>query len=289
MEIKKCQLCEHLLVGSVSSEFLSDTGELASGELVHAAVVHVVHEVRGWVVASIIGARVHNAGAAVVGLLLSWGVGNAITTANLAAATLEGVVQTHPMANLVGAGVAFVVVGSRSTRERCVKDHNTIHAGGRLVVLGEGSPAQKTPTDVGGVKVKGIGSSLAEGRLHRLLNGSTGLNREPIVVGGGVRAGQLEGPALGTVGVVQDGDLRCNLRAVQCTNTLGVGDDVDVHGNLILGHHGGSAEELGLPVRLSSVELLLSQINNTASSKAIGIMVTMGEGDGKECQNEDKI
>jgi hypothetical protein len=99
-----------LLSSTISAELLMNTGKLSISKFVHATVVHVVHEVGIGVVARIVGARVDDTGASVVGLLLSRGVGNTITTSNLVASTLEGVVETHPMANFMSSSVTFIVL-----------------------------------------------------------------------------------------------------------------------------------------------------------------------------------
>jgi 3-oxoacyl-ACP reductase-like protein len=116
-----------LLSGAISREFVSDSGKLTIGELIHAGIVNVVHEVSGGVISGIRGAGINDTGASVVGLLLSGGVTNTITTTNLAASSLEGVVQAHPVTHLVSGSVTLVVVGGRSSGHGGVQHNNAIH------------------------------------------------------------------------------------------------------------------------------------------------------------------
>ena len=111
------QFILYLFAVSVCGELLGNSGELAGGELSHAGIVDVVHEVGGGVITGLIGAGVDGAGASVVGLLLGGGILDTITSHELSATSLEGMVETHPMADLVGTGITLVVVLGGSTGE----------------------------------------------------------------------------------------------------------------------------------------------------------------------------
>jgi len=270
----------NLLALTVSSELVSNASILAISELDHAGIVHVVHEVIGGVVASIIRAGVHNAGAAVVGGLLSGGIIDTITTSHGSASTLEGVVQTHPVADLVGASVTLIVVGGRSTGQRGVQNHDTIHIGLLLITGGEGSPTQQTTADVGEVQVQVISRSLSQGGLHVSLGRGLGtslgrLDGEPLIIDGNINRVQDEGPATLGVGIVQHLDLGSVLRIRDGTSTSGVVDGVNVNldGSTSLLLLQGLQSGLGLGLNQS--ELLGGQIGNTAAVDAVIIVVVI--------------
>lgn len=71
--------------------------------------------------ASGIWARVTASWAAAAGRQLLWGVGDAVTGAG-ARVTLEGVEEAHPVADLVGYGLAEVVVGLGAARRSAVEN-----------------------------------------------------------------------------------------------------------------------------------------------------------------------
>mmetsp|Transcript_112081 Transcript_112081/g.241670 ORF Transcript_112081/g.241670 Transcript_112081/m.241670 type:complete len:219 (-) Transcript_112081:272-928(-) len=194
-----------LFSSTVGAELLSDASELSISELVHAAIVHVVHEVVEGVVTGLVGAGVKSfLGALVVGLGLSGGVLHHVTSEAFLASTLEGVVKTHPVTYLVGTSVTFIVVRGGSTGEGGVQDDNTVHLRGALVVLGEGGPAQESSADVGRVEVELVGAANTEGLLHVLLGAGAGGHGVPVVIGSDVLGGKHELPVSGGIGSVQD-------------------------------------------------------------------------------------
>jgi len=68
-----------------------------------------------------VGARVTASGASAGGAELGGRVGDEVAVAG-AAAALEGVVETHPVTDLVGDGVAEVEVGGAAAGHRGVED-----------------------------------------------------------------------------------------------------------------------------------------------------------------------
>lgn len=68
-------------------------------------------------------------------------VGDGVARAR--AATLEGVVETDPVANLMSQGLTAVVVGDRATGEGANVDNNTIVLRSGLVRGGESSISQE--------------------------------------------------------------------------------------------------------------------------------------------------
>jgi len=112
-------------------------------------------------------ARVTANRAAAGGGGLSGGIGDVVTAAS--AAALEGMVETHPVANLVGGGVAEVVVGERATGDGAVEDGATV-AVERSRARGDGlrevAVAEVTTHLVQVVDIQGTVGALAEGPLH---------------------------------------------------------------------------------------------------------------------------
>lgn len=64
--------------------------------------------------------------------------------AGAGASTLEGVVETEPVASLVGKRAAEVVVGSRAAGDRGEEHDNTVILGGTRVAGWEGGVAEET-------------------------------------------------------------------------------------------------------------------------------------------------
>jgi len=127
------------------------------------------------------------------------------------AAALEGVVEVHPVTNLVGGGAAQVVGGGSTAGDGLAEDGATVEneVGGAASVArgGEVAVAEEAAAQVAeevDVQV-GVGS-LAESLLHGLF-GAVG---SPVGVDGVVGADQLEGDAMLAVRVVHDGELVVN-------------------------------------------------------------------------------
>lgn len=106
----KLQNIIHLMATTVGREFLGNAVELSVGEFGHAGVFNIVHEVGGGVISWLVRAGVNDARAAVVSSLLSRGVLNTISTTELLAFALEGVVQAHPVTGFVGNGITLIVL-----------------------------------------------------------------------------------------------------------------------------------------------------------------------------------
>ena len=118
------------LLNTVSVEEGVHASALEGGELGHAGVVGVVHEVMDRVNTGVGGtsAGVPSSGAAGGGSGLGGGVGDGITAG---ASALEGVVETEPMAGLVGQGAAEVEVGRGSSVDGGAEDGAAVLDDGR--------------------------------------------------------------------------------------------------------------------------------------------------------------
>src|SRR5690606_22993910 len=162
-------------LGAIRRPLLAHPGRLTLGELGHAAVVGVVHEVVDRVHA-FLAASVPALGALVRGLRLRRGVVDLVAAG---AAVLEGVVEPEPVPDLVGAGVALVVVLGSLAGQRLVQHDDAVVTRGVLVPLGEGGPAEQAAADAGGVEVQVALVALAQRRLHLLLLGGVGLDGVP--------------------------------------------------------------------------------------------------------------
>src|SRR5215213_199647 len=210
-------------------------GDLTVGEPVHAGVEGVVHEVPDRVVARC-GASVAAHRALECRGRLGSRVGDVV--AGRVAAVLEGVVQPHPVPDLVGAGVAEVVVGGRPTGQGLVEDDDPVHIGVGGVGRREGGPTPQTGSRLGGVDVQGPGPALAQRRLHLALLWAALPHVVPGGVDRGLRAGQPEGESGEPVRPVQHLDLLGYL-VVGHLPAGPVADDVHVH------RHGRRREGLG--------------------------------------------
>src|SRR5688572_25388597 len=102
-----------LLAEAVGREERVHACVLTSREVVHARVVRVVHEVPDRVDAGLVAARIATDRATERRRLLRGRVADEVAVA--VTATLERVIEAHPVAGLVGAGVAEVVRRRRAT------------------------------------------------------------------------------------------------------------------------------------------------------------------------------
>merc|ERR1719487_778486 len=145
--------------------------------------------------------------------------------------------------------------------------NNTIHEGVLLVVLGEGGPAKKTITNVGGIEVEVIGIALAKSGLSLLLSNATRGHHIPVVVGSDVLALEGKLPSSLSVGSIEHIDLIADLLIRHLTSTGRVSNDV--------------LKNLVTSV-LSGEKLLLSEILHTAAvvANSISILVEVGHGGG---------
>lgn len=202
---------------AVGAHLALQTGDLASGELVHAAVVAVVHVVVDGVDTGA-GAGVTAGGASRGKGRLGRGVRNLV--AGAAAATLESVVETDPVTGLVGEGPAEVEVGGGTAGDGGEEDDDTIVGGVGSVVRGEGGVAQKTLVNAAGetdgVDVQSVRAALAKLTLHGGLQRRGWADRvEPVGVHGAGGTSEREAQAGARVVLVQDVDLG---------GKLGIGD-----------------------------------------------------------------
>ncbi len=114
----------NLNLSTVSVEEAHHASGLARGELLVAGVDGVVHVVVDGVKARNARARVTASGASRRRAVLSRSVVNLVTGA--VAAALEGVEETHPVADFVGGGTALVVGSGRAARDGASEDGATI-------------------------------------------------------------------------------------------------------------------------------------------------------------------
>lgn len=165
------------------------------------SLIRVVHVVADGVETSLARARVTANGASRGGRRLSGGVGDEVAVAG--AAALEGVVETEPVADLVGDGVAEVVVGGAAAGNGGREDGAPIvvevvgpagHAGGEVAVSEVAAEVLEE------VHVQGAVGTLAEGLLH----GELGTVAGPLGVDGAVGALEHELDVVGGVGGVHD-------------------------------------------------------------------------------------
>merc|ERR1719487_133503 len=161
--------------------------------------------------------------------------------------------------------------------------NNTIHEGVLLVVLGEGGPAKKTITNVGGIEVEVIGIALAKSGLSLLLSNATRGHHIPVVVGSDVLALEGKLPSSLSVGSIEHIDLIADLLIRHLTSTGRVSNDVHVHTNSSPIHSAGNDVLKNLVTSvLSGEKLLLSEILHTAAvvANSISILVEVGHGGG---------
>ncbi|TLD26567.1 hypothetical protein PspLS_05208 [Pyricularia sp. CBS 133598] len=204
-------------------------GVLARGELLVARVVRVVHVVVDGVKTGLVGAAVTADGAAAAGAGLGGSVVNQVTLA--VAATLEGVVQTEPVADLVHSGLAKVEPVDVATGDGSRSDGAAVEAdGGGGGRGGEVAVAEDATGDAGQeVQVQVLVGSLAESGLHGSLSAVPG----PVGVDGAVSALEDELDARGGVVLVHhtelllDGGVLLGI-LVAGRSRGGGGNDVDV-------------------------------------------------------------
>lgn len=157
----------HLFAGAVSGPVRVNASLLAGGELLVASVIRVVHVVVDGVDTGLAGAGVTADGAARGGRGLGGGVGNQVAGAG--AAALEGVVEAEPVTDLVGGGVALVVVGQRAAGDGRVEHGAAVLVevgGARGDRGGEVAVAQVAAHVLEEVDVQGRVGALAERLLH---------------------------------------------------------------------------------------------------------------------------
>jgi hypothetical protein len=148
----------------------------------------------------------------------------------LGAAALERVIEAHPVADLVGAGVAEVVRRRGAAGHRRVQDDHAVDLGLRRVARRERRPAEQAAAHVVRVDVEVVRAALTQRVLHLRLAGATGAG-VPGGVGGAVgHPSEGERPAGRRVGRVEHVDLRGDLRVgdVAVRQRRAVVDDVPV-------------------------------------------------------------
>lgn len=157
---------------------------------------------------STVGARV-TAGRASAGWAgLRGGIGNRVTSAG--AAALEGVVETHPVADLVGDGLALVEGSRGATGNGAEQDGAAISdevGRARRGSGGEVAVSQVAAGVVHEVEVEVLVATLAESTLHGHLVRVPG----PAGVDGAVNTLEGEGVASSSVVVVEDSQLSIEL------------------------------------------------------------------------------
>lgn len=170
------------------------------------SVVHVV--VDG--VSSATGAGVAGGRAARSSSLLRGGVGNGV--ANSSAGTLEGVVETEPVTNLVDDGEAVVVVGLVTAGYGAGQDGAAVPDEDGVAADGLGQVGVAVSIKAGHeVDVDISISTLAKSGLH----GGLGTVLGPVGVDGPVTAGIGERDAMGSVSSVHDFELRIKSGVLQ--------------------------------------------------------------------------
>ena len=265
-------------LGTVAGNRLGDTGGLASGEVVHARVIAVVHVVPD-AVNTAAGAAVLTNGASRGGGGRGGSVADKVARAR--AAALEDVVETEPVANLVGEGAALVVGGERATGVGVPLDNDTVVLGSAGVVPGEGGVAEQAVGEVDGVDVEGVGSTVTEGVLHRRLSRGTLVDvAEPVAVGDSLGALEEEGDAGASVVLVKDVDRGLDLGSGELAAGA-VGDSVPRDGD----RGGALGRGVDLHVGNLGLHLLLGLVVDLAVVTASTVGHTGTEnsrGDGKE-------
>lgn len=179
---------------------LNPTGEKEGGNI----LIRVIHIVVNRIQARLARARVPASRAPTARRRLGRGIRHVIAVAR--ASSLEGMVQTEPVADLVGGRVAEVVVGQRAAGQGVVEDGAAVVV--PVVGLGrdrgrEVAVAQSVAEVLEDVQVQVFVGSLAQGLLH----GELGAVDGPVAVDGVV--GTLEGEldVVRGVGLVEGGDL----------------------------------------------------------------------------------
>lgn len=297
-------------VGAVLVEVRGHAGLLAGGELLVAGTVFVVshhypqiyksrweegnilirviHIVVDRIKTSLARARVTAGRAATGSGSLGRGISDVIAVAG--AAALEGVVETEPVADLVGGGVAEVVVGEVAAGQGVVQD-------GAAVVVpvvglggdrgGEVAVAESVAEVLEDVQVEVLVGALAE----RLLHGQLGAVNGPVAVDGVVGALEGELDAVGGVGGVEDGDLVVNhggLDNVLVDSLVNLGMKV-TYGNVATAERGGRGNDVEVDVDVdgglgrdtaggSESSLLLSNLLGHLDVLARGSVSTAVEG-----------
>ena len=167
-------------------------------------LIRVIHVVMDRIQAGLARARITTSRAPRAGARLGGGIRDVVAVAG--AAALEGMVQTEPMADLVGGGVAEVVVGEGAAGEGGRQDRAAVV----VPVVGLGGDAGREVAVTKGVaevledvQVQVLVGALAE----RLLHGQLGAVDGPVAVDGVVGALEGELDAVRGVGAVEGGDL----------------------------------------------------------------------------------
>lgn len=196
------------------------------------SLIRVIHVVVDRVKASLAGARIAAGGAAGRGAGLGGGVGDLVAGAG--AAALEGVVETEPVADLVGGGLAEVVVGGAAAGDRRRQDGAAVVVevvGARADVVGEVAVAGSGVIRISCQKGKDVSDGLPEVAANlplevdvqgtivtlaeRLLHGQLSAIISPVGVDGAGGAGKGEGDARGGEVLVEDGELLLKLGVLQ--------------------------------------------------------------------------
>lgn len=152
-----------------------------------------------------VGARVTASGASAGGAELGGRVGDEVAVAG-AAAALEGVVETHPVTDLVGDGVAKVVVGGAAAGHRGVEDAAAILVEG--VGAGRNGGGEVAVAEVAAQVLEEVDVERLIGALaERLLHGNLSAIRGPAGVDGEVGALEREGKPVRGVGALEDAEL----------------------------------------------------------------------------------
>lgn len=137
---------------------------------------------------------------------LGGGVGDGVT--GTGAAALEGVVETEPVTNLVGGGVAEVVVGGAAARGGAIEDGAAVADVGGGAGRGSGGEvavSQVTTHLLEEVEVEVLVGALAESALHGHLVALGVIS--PVGVDGLVSAGEGERDAIGGKSRLENAEL----------------------------------------------------------------------------------
>jgi len=135
---------------------------LVGCELVHAAIVGVIHNVGNGIRATAY-ARVFSGRTSVGRLGLEGSIGDVV--AKTGATTFEGMVKSKPMTSLMGEGHTPVIRGQRSTVHSGPLIHHTIAVAARTGA-GEGGPTQQPTRKLGEEDVEGVFIATTVGGLE---------------------------------------------------------------------------------------------------------------------------
>jgi len=265
--------------------------DLAGGELVHASIISVVHEVVDGVNTTA-RAGIAVAGASESSRRLRGGIRDGVTGCR--AAALEGVEQADPVTSFMSQSLTQVVGRCSPSRRRGVKHNNTIILCSTGVAGREGGVAKEASTstrdEADCVYVEVSSTTLSERVLHcGLLRGAWPSVVEPVGVGG--TGGTSKNPSDSRPGIcsVHNGDLVSELGSGNVAAGEGgvLLDDMEVDVQSGLGRDGARGDFLRHEVCLHSRELSIADF---AAASPPGDVVGCGQHrrDGEESSDSER-